>query len=227
MLTKEQIDTLYHFCRKHYVNHYDVQVELVDHLANAIEARMAEDKQLSFELALEKVYTGFGRMGFSQLVKSRSDALSAKFRKQRFSFFLSYFTWPKIGLTALVIALILLTGRVLTGEMRFYVVAVMSVMVFIYDMYVGITLIRKVRSQPKAMVITNAVMEEPFIVFLFVFFIVPGVYSDLHDTGFLEYLAMTVLALVVVLFILAYQEVARKVFTLAKRDYPEAFTITQ
>ena len=36
-LTENQIDELYKFTRKHYVYHYDVQTELVDHLANDIE----------------------------------------------------------------------------------------------------------------------------------------------------------------------------------------------
>ena len=36
-LTEEQIQQLYKFTRQHYVEHYDVQTELVDHLANDIE----------------------------------------------------------------------------------------------------------------------------------------------------------------------------------------------
>ena len=36
-LTEEQIHELYKFTKKHYVEHYDVQTELVDHLANDIE----------------------------------------------------------------------------------------------------------------------------------------------------------------------------------------------
>ena len=36
-LTKEQIQQLYKFTRQHYVEYYDVQTELVDHLANDIE----------------------------------------------------------------------------------------------------------------------------------------------------------------------------------------------
>lgn len=36
-LTPEQIQELYKFTRQHYVEHYDVQTELVDHLANDIE----------------------------------------------------------------------------------------------------------------------------------------------------------------------------------------------
>jgi len=32
-----QIDRLYRFTREHFVKHYDLQTELVDHLSNAIE----------------------------------------------------------------------------------------------------------------------------------------------------------------------------------------------
>jgi len=32
-----QIEKLYDFTKKHYVDYYDLQTELVDHLANAIE----------------------------------------------------------------------------------------------------------------------------------------------------------------------------------------------
>lgn len=38
-LSTEQIDYLYQFTRNHYVEYYDLQTELVDHLANAIEAQ--------------------------------------------------------------------------------------------------------------------------------------------------------------------------------------------
>ncbi|WP_320240732.1 hypothetical protein [Tenacibaculum sp. 1B UA] len=36
-LTDQHIEQLYKFTRQHYVEHYDVQTELVDHLANDIE----------------------------------------------------------------------------------------------------------------------------------------------------------------------------------------------
>lgn len=76
MLTEEQINRLYKFCVQHYVRYYDVQIELVDHLANAIEARMEADKKLDFETALNSVYAGFGMMGFSKIVSQRTAAAS-------------------------------------------------------------------------------------------------------------------------------------------------------
>jgi len=36
-LTESQIEQLFTFTQKHYVDWYDVQTELVDHLANGIE----------------------------------------------------------------------------------------------------------------------------------------------------------------------------------------------
>ena len=42
-LTTEQIDQLYRFTRQHYVEWYDLQTELVDHLANAIEEQWQEN----------------------------------------------------------------------------------------------------------------------------------------------------------------------------------------
>ena len=53
-LTPEQIDRLYQFTRQHYVEWYDLQTELVDHLANSIEAQWQENpKKNSFEDALQ------------------------------------------------------------------------------------------------------------------------------------------------------------------------------
>ena len=50
-LTNQHIEQLYKFTRQHYVEHYDVQTELVDHLANDIEQIWVDKPQLSFEQA--------------------------------------------------------------------------------------------------------------------------------------------------------------------------------
>jgi hypothetical protein len=47
-LTAEQIDHVFTFTRQHYVEWYDLQSELVDHLANAIETQWQENPKLSF-----------------------------------------------------------------------------------------------------------------------------------------------------------------------------------
>ena len=62
-LTSEQIERLYLFTRQHYVEWYDLQTELVDHMANAIEAQWQEHPKLSFEEALQKEFKKFGVFG--------------------------------------------------------------------------------------------------------------------------------------------------------------------
>ncbi|MDB0600598.1 hypothetical protein [Tenacibaculum maritimum] len=52
-LTNNEIKALYKFTQEHYVAYYDVQVELVDHLANDIEKIWERSPSLSFEKARE------------------------------------------------------------------------------------------------------------------------------------------------------------------------------
>lgn len=96
MLTTEQIEYLFSFCRRHFVKYYDVQVELVDHLANAIESVMQADKKISFEQALDKVYKGFGVMGFASVVSERRRMVEKQNMKLFRRLFKAQFKWPKI-----------------------------------------------------------------------------------------------------------------------------------
>ena len=58
-LNPSQIDRLFTFTRQHYVEYYDLQTELVDHLAHAIEAQWQEKPKLSFEDALNIEFKKF------------------------------------------------------------------------------------------------------------------------------------------------------------------------
>ena len=98
-LTTEQIDALFAFTKKHLVEHYDVQVELVDHLANAIEAQWTENSTISFEDALHKEYKNFGVFGFSGLVEQKQAALQNHYWKIIKKEFMSFFSIPKILLS--------------------------------------------------------------------------------------------------------------------------------
>lgn len=79
-LTDEQIDTLFKFVKSKYVDFYDVQVELVDHLASEVETRMTETPGVPFEAALQQVYSGFGIFGFSDLVEEKQNAVNTQSR---------------------------------------------------------------------------------------------------------------------------------------------------
>jgi hypothetical protein len=99
MLNDKQIEELYIFCRKHYVSYYDVQIELVDHLASSVEEEMKLNSDLDFKMALEKVYLSFGINGFSTIVKEKSELLTKENRRRMFGMLASLFKWP-MGLLA-------------------------------------------------------------------------------------------------------------------------------
>ena len=95
-LTTDQIQKLYTFTRQHYVEHYDLQTELVDHLANAIEEQWQENPKLTFEEALQKEFKKFGVFGFMDVVEKRQTALSKKYNKLVLKNLKTFFTIPKI-----------------------------------------------------------------------------------------------------------------------------------
>jgi hypothetical protein len=47
-LSQDQIQELYNFTRRRLVEHYDLQTELVDHLANGIEKQWEGNPDLTF-----------------------------------------------------------------------------------------------------------------------------------------------------------------------------------
>ncbi|TDW99753.1 hypothetical protein [Dinghuibacter silviterrae] len=98
-LTTAQIDRLFDLCREKGIDYYDIQVELVDHLAAAIEARPA----VPFETALSEATKGFGYRGFGTMVKTRRKQLTAQYRRMFWSMFVAYFNWPKVMLTLLLL----------------------------------------------------------------------------------------------------------------------------
>lgn len=107
-LTAEQIERLYQFTRQHYVEWYDLQTELVDHLANSIEAQWAENPKIRLEDALQIEFKKFGIFGFMDVVEKRQAALGKKYHLLIWKHFKEFFTIPKIFLTiALVVSLFL------------------------------------------------------------------------------------------------------------------------
>ena len=98
-LTKTHIEELYKFTRKHYVYFYDVQSELVDHLANDIEEIWVTQQHLSFQEARDKSFKKFGIFGFMDVIEAKQKQMSKRYRKILWRFFKEWFTIPKIVVT--------------------------------------------------------------------------------------------------------------------------------
>jgi hypothetical protein len=104
-VSAEQIGQLYTFTRQHFVEHYDLQTELVDHLANAIETLWESRPQLTFDEALQTEFRKFGIYGFSDVVEERQKALNKRYSKLIFRYFKEFFRLPQIIIT--LVALIM------------------------------------------------------------------------------------------------------------------------
>ena len=102
-LTEIQIESLYKFTRQHYVEYYDVQVELVDHLANDIEKIWEENPKISFEEARDKSFKKFGIFGFMNVVESKELQMTKKYFKLVLKFAKEWLSLPKIVLTILLL----------------------------------------------------------------------------------------------------------------------------
>ncbi|MCG1035009.1 hypothetical protein [Polaribacter sargassicola] len=101
-LTENQIEELYKFTRKHYVYHYDVQSELVDHLANDIEEIWVAQPLLTFEQARDLSFKKFGVFGFMDVVEEKQKQMNKRYWKILLRFAKEWFTVPKIILTFVI-----------------------------------------------------------------------------------------------------------------------------
>jgi len=105
-LTKDQTQDLYMFTSQHFVEWYDLQTELVDHLANDIENILANNPNFSFNEAKDKSFRKFGVCGFQDVVEAKQKSLRKKYWLLVWCFLKDYFKLPRIiltiGLTGLV-----------------------------------------------------------------------------------------------------------------------------
>jgi hypothetical protein len=98
-LTETHIEKLYKFTRKHFVYHYDVQTELVDHLANDIENIWEEHPKLSFQDAQDKSFKKFGIFGFMDVIEAKQKQMNKRYWKIILRFAKEWFSIPKIVVT--------------------------------------------------------------------------------------------------------------------------------
>lgn len=98
-LSKAQIIELFAFCKKKGVKHYDLQIELVDHLASAIEQKWEENPELTLAEAIPAAYKQFGIYGFSKFQEIKEKALRKKYTRLLWQYFGEFYRLPKIIMT--------------------------------------------------------------------------------------------------------------------------------
>jgi hypothetical protein len=95
-LNESEIQDLYAFTRKHFVEHYDLQTELVDHLANDIEAMWEKQPKLTFEEAKNKAFKKFGIFGFMEPIEQKAKAMNKRYMRYLWTELKKWFEVPQI-----------------------------------------------------------------------------------------------------------------------------------
>ncbi|MES2374402.1 MAG: hypothetical protein V4557_17630 [Bacteroidota bacterium] len=230
MLTKEQVDRLFDFCKRHYVDYYDVQVELVDHLANAIEEKMASNEQVNFEEALDSVYAGFGINGFSGIVASRTTIMRKHCRKLQWKMFLSYFTWPKAAMTICLFVVLFFLGRLLSIIQAEILVSALGFSLFLFELYTITFYGRTIKKQTGKLLMTEVGATPIFWIWILLpTNMMTRAFSPFsenilrNDMHFPEYVFIVIVFVLSLLVLLSYLAMMKQLHKEAREKYPKAF----
>ena len=128
-LTLEHIQHLYKFTRQHYVEYYDVQTELVDHLANDIEKMWQEQPNITFEEARDISFKKFGVFGFMDVVGERAKALNKKYWKMVWDVFKQFFNIPQIVISTTIFLALLIGFKLFPPKILFFTVGIIGILV--------------------------------------------------------------------------------------------------
>lgn len=128
---------LYKFTRRRLVEHYDLQTELVDHLAHGIEEQWQKNPKLSFDEALEREFKKFGHFGFRSVIKARKKAMKTKYNTLLFNELKQWVSWPKILWVLLSLLSLVMVLKVLPQEYKWIILAISLLPAVVYFMYEG------------------------------------------------------------------------------------------
>jgi hypothetical protein len=227
MLTEIEIDKLFAFCRKHYIHYYEVQAEIVDHFAGAIERGMEADPLLSFEQALENVYTSFGGWkGLQQIQSERKRSVVKQQGKMKLQIFLSYFRLPKLMLTLMLVAVSYVFQKYLDPRFTAILFAITVLIAFAWE----VSLIKQSKKISKNKKENLLLLQDKVSVILVVviFFSFNGLMNTvfdpiLHETSTGNHLPFFILFPLYYITVNSLREYRQKINTKAMELYPELF----
>lgn len=226
-LTQNHIEELYKFTCKHYVEYYDVQTELVDHLANDIEEISLENPNLSFEQARDNSFKKFGIFGFLNVVQAKEVQMTKKYLKIILKFVKEWFKTPKILLT-----LTLLFGFYIVQKLPFAYLLYSSIIFLVLVSQIIVITLNSIRIKKKFKVTGEKWMFEKIIsvsglgtvsVFLFYFFDFP--FSSSKDFlmmgDFRRFLSAFLITLLLLLGYVTIFVIPKKATKLLQETYKE------
>lgn len=108
-VSKREMEFIYEFISKHYIDYTDVKMELADHIACGVEAQWQKDNSIDLNEAVENEFRKFGVFGFSKIVDEKTEQLSHLYTKIFFREFAKFAIKPLV--LAVFIAVVYLVLR--------------------------------------------------------------------------------------------------------------------
>ena len=229
MLTNEQIQSLFTFCEKHFVKYYDVQVELVDHLTNAIELEMQTNTEISFEQALQKVHQNFGVMGFAPLVSEKAKMAENQSRLLFWKLFKEQFKWPKIVLFFLLTAIFFTIFSIDLISIKGTFAAIIVLGCY-FVFFQSIKTHRAISKTGKKFLLGGISQFVGFAWLPIYLFLTPNMYDENFLSNAQSNLSIFLLSIILSLFIIlivALSQTLSSVKHILHKTYPKVFSISQ
>ncbi len=203
-ITAEETEKLFQFCHQHFVYHYDLQIELVDHLASAVEEQWETDSDLTFEEGLYRSFRKFGITGFSKIKEQKRKELNRKYNRVLMKYLLEFFGWPKVLMTfAFTIVTLLKTVNTdmwIIGP--YFGILTVFIIYYYYKIFPKRFKIDKIKGKKFLMLETLKNAQFMTVIFIQVPFQIPNFYNFTHAT-LNNNLAVFVLSFFIVLFTIA------------------------
>lgn len=135
-LTPEELKYLFDFVGKN-VKYYDLQCEMVDHMATGIEEQWQTDDTILFHDAFKKEFSRFGISGFVELEEKRYKTLVKRYHKIVWKLFKSFFKLPQIigillSLYVVHLAMLYIPGHYFANIFVVYIVASLGFSISFY-----------------------------------------------------------------------------------------------
>ena len=99
IISQKETEELFNVCENYGVIYYDVQIELVDHLASLIEEQWEKDPQISFQKGLKNAVLSFGISNFTKVIREKEKEVNRKYNLLLWKYFIEFYKWPKLLIT--------------------------------------------------------------------------------------------------------------------------------
>jgi len=225
VVNSKQIDALYEFTRQHFVEHYDLQTELVDHLANDIEQIWQTQPNLSFEEARDKSFKKFGIFGFMDIVEKRRNAMTKRYYKYLKDELVQWFGWPKFFIT-LFIFFVCLYGFS-SNHVQYFFISIYTPLIgwIFYRSYrLNRTYKKRKLESNKKWMLENIIFKQGGAVGAIIVSQFPTYCQLLSHTLYNQYLVLalsTGTTLLILCFYISYYLLPEKADKLLEKTYPE------